>query len=214
MKAIDQAAILDYGIPRLALMENAGRGVAEVAMDLVRRGGFPAPCVFILCGSGNNGGDGMVAARYLQNKGRKVQIALLGLPERLKEDAKIQFQIISKMKIPYQEIKEPLDAPRLITQIRNSSLVLDAVFGVGLDRPVSDFYKKIFELINQSMANVLSVDLPSGIHADTGQIMGAALKAKVTATLALPKKGLFEGKGPEYAGRICVVDIGIPRELL
>ncbi|MBI3317005.1 MAG: NAD(P)H-hydrate epimerase [Candidatus Omnitrophica bacterium] len=211
MKWMDQKAISEYGIPSIVLMENAGRGVAEVAWGLLER---QIHNVLILSGSGNNGGDGMAAARHLKNKGLKVQVALLGDEEKLKGDAKLQSQIIRKMNIPIEPIGEFFDTPKLIAQVRNSGLIIDAVFGVGLNRPLGAYPQKIFKLVNDCTADVLAIDLPSGIHADTGEIMGAALKATVTATLAVAKRGLFEGEGPRYAGRICVVDIGIPKELL
>ncbi|MBI3306908.1 MAG: NAD(P)H-hydrate epimerase [Candidatus Omnitrophica bacterium] len=235
MQDIDQRAISDYGIPSLLLMENAGRGVAELIISMSspnvvvgdQHSGFPPTpqggyCVeacgndkkvIVFCGKGNNGGDGLVAARHLHNRGFGVYVILLARPENLKEDPAVNFRILLKMKIPYLVAEENSTAEDFLPVIEKTDVVLDALFGVGLERPVTGVYAEAIKAINQAGRNVVAIDLPSGLHSDSGEVLGVAVKASMTATLAIPKQGLFQSRGPDLAGKICVVDIGLPKEL-
>ena len=209
MQALDQKAIRDYGIPSLLLMENAGRGVAEIVFQAAK-----GKRVLIFSGKGNNGGDGLVAARHLFNRGYSVKIFLFGRPESLKADAAVNFKIVSKMGIPWEPVSEETPEATILAAAMNAEILIDALFGIGLNAEVTGVYRKAIEAVNQSNRTVVAVDIPSGLNADTGEILGCAVKANLTATLGCPKQGLFRGKGPEYAGKICVVDIGIPRQEL
>jgi NAD(P)H-hydrate epimerase len=214
MQALDQMAIHEYAIPSLLLMENAGRGVADI---ISREAKQLRPSSFkslILCGKGNNGGDGLVAARHLANRGFGVEIVLFVNPANLKEDPAVNFSIVSRMKIPFFLVLEKGDVAGLRTRLQDADFVIDALFGVGLKAPLTDIFLDTVYTLNGSGKKVISVDIPSGLDADTGRVLGAAVKAAVTATLALPKKGLYEREGPIYAGEIQVVDIGLPREIL
>ncbi len=208
IRRMDEASIRDYCIPSLLLMENAGRSVSDVISREYK------PCkVLIFAGKGNNGGDGLVVARHLENHGYSVQVALLEDPVRLKADPLLNFSIVSKMSIPCV-LMAAYPEEKMLGFCRESELVVDAIFGVGIHSPVHGIFEKAIRAINRSQKPVVSIDIPSGLDADTGQVHGVAVKATKTVTLALPKRGLFEGEGPRYAGEIEVVDIGIPRELL
>ncbi|MFH1799917.1 MAG: NAD(P)H-hydrate epimerase [Candidatus Omnitrophota bacterium] len=205
---MDESAIQDYSMPGLLLMENAGRSVSEIIFKEYK------PCkVLIFVGKGNNGGDGLVVARHLANHGYSVQVALFEDPASLKDDPLLNFSIINKMNIPWTLI-EAISEEEICAYCKKSELVVDAIFGVGIHSSVGGIFEKAIRAINGSQRPVVSIDIPSGLDADTGQVHGVAVKATKTATLSLPKHGLFEGEGPGHAGKIEVADIGIPRDLL
>jgi ADP-dependent NAD(P)H-hydrate dehydratase / NAD(P)H-hydrate epimerase len=205
---MDESALRDYSMPGLLLMENAGRSVSEIISKEYK------PCkVLIFSGKGNNGGDGLVVARHLANHGYSVQVALLEDPAGLKGDPLLNFQILSKMNIS-RVLMATISEEEISVYCRKSDLVVDAIFGVGIHSSVGGIFEKAIHAINGRQRPVVSIDIPSGLDADTGQVHGVAVKATKTVTLALPKRGLFVGEGPRYAGEIEVADIGIPRELL
>ena len=205
---IEQSASRDCGIPELLLMENAGRSVSEVIFRDYK------PCkVLIFVGKGNNGGDGLVVARHLVNRGFSVQVILLEHPSRLKPDALMNFNVVSKSEIPLL-LMIAASEDDFLKHVQNTDLIVDAIFGVGIHGPLSGVFEQAVLAINRSHRQVISIDVPSGLNADTGSVHGVAVKATRTVTLALPKTGLFEGEGPRYAGEIETVDIGLPRQLL
>jgi len=207
VRQMDQSAIRDYCIPSLLLMENAGRSVSDVISREYK------PCkVLVFIGKGNNGGDGLVVARHLANRGYSVQVVLLEDPARLKADPLVNFSIVRKMNIPWAVVASSKE--RIFALCQKSGLVVDAIFGVGIHSPVCGIFEKAICAINKCRKPVVSIDIPSGLDADTGEVHGVAVRATKTVTLALPKHGLFEGEGPLYAGKIEVADIGIPRGLL
>lgn len=208
IRELDGSAIRNYSIPSLLLMENAGRSVSDHISREYK------PChVLIFIGKGNNGGDGLVVARHLANRGYSVQIALLEPPARFKADPRLNFSIVCKMNIPCV-LMSAFSEEKILELCRKSELLVDAIFGVGVRRPVCGIFEKAVRAVNRSQKPVVSIDIPSGLDADTGKVHGVAVKAAKTVTLSLPKRGLFEGEGPRCAGEIEVVDIGIPRELL
>ena len=195
MAAADQFAI-DSGISGLALMENAGRAVARA---LVRQ--FePSPTV-VLCGPGNNGGDGFVVARLLREFGWPVHLALLGERSALKGDT-------AAMADRWGDEIEPFD-PELIT---DCALVVDAVFGAGLSRPVEGIAAEVIERVNDARIPVCAIDVPTGVDGASGAILGAAFCATLTVTFFRKKPGhvLYPGRG--VCGEVVVADIGIPEE--
>ena len=205
---LDQMATREYGMPGLLLMENAGRSVSDVISREYK------PCkVLIFVGKGNNGGDGLVVARNLANRSFSVQVVLLEDPARFKTDPLLNFSIVKKMNIPWV-LLAAVSEEKIFAYCQDSELVVDAIFGVGIHSPVSGIFEKVIHAINASQKPVVSIDIPSGLDADTGQVHGVAVQAAWTVTLTLPKRGLFEGEGPRHAGAIEVVDIGMPRELL
>ena len=202
MQALDRWAIEDIGIPAICLMENAGRLVADEVARLLKG---KAGRIMVACGSGNNGGDGFVAARHLLNKGFGVSILLAGEKSRFSDEALVNFLVVRNLGIPIL----PPDQ-KGIAALHRSDLIVDALFGIGLSRDVQGKFRDVIEAINAAVARVISVDIPSGLDATTGKVWGVAVKADVTVTLARPKQGLYIGDGPKYAGRIKIVDIGIP----
>lgn len=203
MREIDRRTKEEFSLPTLLLMENAGERVAEVALDMLEGND-----VLIVAGKGNNGGDGIASARHLFNLGVNVKVLLLGRKEEIKGDARVNLEIGERMGIDIVELPSDLSA-----YIREADLLIDAIFGTGLRGEVSSPFKEAIEAINASGKPVLSLDIPSGIG-DNGEVLGVAVKATKTVTLALPKRGLILYPGASYAGKIIVADIGIPRQLL
>lgn len=221
MRRLDETAIKRYGIPGLILMENAGRGVAEIIerdFGGLTGGGKSLPYegkrVSIFAGKGNNGGDGFVVARHLLNKGFKVGVYLLTKPRDVKGDAKTNLSIWEKMGGEIVSIVSKKSLERHRVNIRHSNLIVDAIFGTGLSAEVKGFYRDVIEFINNLNKPVVSVDIPSGLDASNGRVLGSCVKATITATMAIPKIGLVIYPGVDYAGRVEAVDIGMPRELL
>lgn len=187
----------------MVLMENAGRGIAEEVVRWI--GGSE---VAVLCGVGNNGGDGLVAARHLLNAGKKVKVFLVGKTSKLKTDPKINLSILDKMGC---DIIRSEGAEKFILRfpslIRKADLIIDAIFGIGLKSGVKEPYAEIIRCLNQSKKPVLAVDVPSGLNADTGEVLGVAVKARRTVTFVAAKKGFRKAR--RYCGKVVVKDIGI-----
>ncbi len=214
MKSLDQMAIQQYGIPSLLLMENAGRGVADLVCQEAGAIKPGAINILVFCGKGNNGGDGLVCARHLANRGYKVHVLLFTGPSSLKDDPAVNFNILKCMKITTDVVLDIMDLAKIKLVLHKADFVIDALLGVGLHSDLTDIFASAVEMINDSGKKVVAVDIPSGLDADTGNVLGVAAKANWTAALGLPKKGLYEREGPFYAGDIQVVDIGLPKEIL
>jgi len=213
MKQIDETAIHKIGIPGIVLMENAVLAVVnEIKKDLQN---IPKANVVIFCGQGNNGGDGLGVARHLHNCGMDVTIIFIGDPLLLKDDARTNYNIAEKLQIPKIILnKDALIDDQIATLIEKSDLIVDAIFGTGLSKPVSGIFNDLIDLINFYGKYILAIDIPSGIDSETGAIMGNAVKAHKTVTLALPKIGLYVYPGTEYVGELVIADIGIPKEVI
>ena len=203
IREIDRVATEELRIPGIILMENAAIGVAAAALEL--RAGNPGP-VAIVCGPGNNGGDGLAAARHLANRGIDVRIHL-ALPAdayRDGSDAATNLAIVRAMEIPVHEDLE----------FGHPALVVDALLGTGLVRDIREPFRTGVLAMNACGCPVLAVDLPSGLDANTGEVRGEAVRATVTATMVAPKAGFSRNAGPAHVGRVVVVDIGIPPSLV
>ncbi len=220
MQRIDRVTIESYGIAGIVLMERAGLAVVTKMNELFFReaaNGQRAtdnckPAVVILCGGGNNGGDGFVIARILQNLGRNVEVFLSADPENLKGDARINYDAAKKFGVKISPVDEfPARYPPLAG---NHCIVVDALLGTGLSKEVRTPLSDVINAVNRSACPVVSVDIPSGISSDTGQIMGCAIKARYTVTFGLPKRGHLIYPGAGYAGRLFVEEIGFPVKLL
>ena len=209
-RALDRRAIEECGIPGAVLMENAGRGMAE----LLRTLGIHGPVV-ICCGPGNNGGDGFVIARHLDNAGVAVRVLLFACPRSLAAMRQLNYRILIKGGLG-PEVFDPaaLDETKLRAELANADWVVDALFGSGQRGPVRPPYDRVVEAINGSGAQVFAVDIPTGLDADTGLPQGATVRAHHTATMVAPKKGFAREIAHEWLGRVHVVDLGIPRRLL
>lgn len=216
MRELDRHAIEEIGVPGMVLMENAGRAVAEVTMRLLRRRGVAKRRrhrVVIVCGKGNNGGDGFVAARHLLNRGVSVVILLACREADVPSDTDggRNYRILTRKADPLLVISDVERLAEWPAMLRGASCVLDALFGTGLDKPVSGLLKEIIELINRCRRPVVAIDVPSGLDCNTGEPLGIAVRADVTVTFAAPKVGFFCGRAKEFVGRLVVADIGIPR---
>ena len=221
MRSLDRMATENYGIPSILLMENAGRAVADAAKDML--GDVEGKRVVVVCGPGNNGGDGFVAARHLRNAGADVRIAYFGERERAKGDALANIEIAEKMGLP---IDSSGSLRRLRTSLAWAELVIDALLGTGIRGELKGDLGKVIGAINVSKigSSVLAVDMPSGVDADTGRTWGPgfesgriaeeAVAADRTVTFGRPKIGLATHPGAGYVGRLIVADIGIPNEAL
>ncbi|MFA4858895.1 MAG: NAD(P)H-hydrate dehydratase [Candidatus Margulisiibacteriota bacterium] len=210
-KRLDDYAIRTLGIPSVVLMENAGRVSAHEI--LIRYPWVKSILVFVY--KGNNGGDGLVVARYLSAAGKDVKIVLLCNPKDFSYDAKLNFDIAQKLKIPFILANHAAPRKKLSAILARADLVVDAIFGVGLSDKVSGFLAEVIRKINVADKAVkVAVDIPSGLDANTGQVLGEAVRADLTITLAFMKKGLLEPASIKYVGKPVVVDIGIPSNLI
>ncbi|MBO8141705.1 MAG: NAD(P)H-hydrate dehydratase [Firmicutes bacterium] len=211
MRAIDGQAIEEYGIPGLVLMEHAGWQVARRAWDLLADIGGRKVVVF--AGTGNNGGDGCVAARHLFNWGARVRIVLAGDPNRAGPDAAKQLEMARRLGIEVVPLTaETRQKVRL--NAAAADVLVDALLGTGSKGAPRGAAGQAVDILNGSGKPVVAVDIPSGVDADTGAVPGNAVQAEWTVTFGLPKVGLLLSPGRRFAGRIAVVDIGLPRMLL
>ena len=208
IQKLDRKAIKGYGIPSLILMENAGAAVSREAIKMV--GSNRAP-IDIFCGTGNNGGDGFVAARYLLNAGFNVNAFIVGESKRLKSDTAVNYKILVKSGKAVKKISRL--TPVITEQIFRSSLCIDALFGVGLNRNIESPISEVIDAINRYSRKILAVDIPSGLDGTNGKIHGICIRADRTVTMTFPKKGFYRNAGPKNCGRVVVADIGIPRRL-
>lgn len=203
MAAVDGFAINNIGIPGAVLMEQAGKSVAEICLSLLK--GNASKKAIVLCGSGNNGGDGFVVARHLLHKKIDVKVVLLGALEKLQGDAKLNADVWQKLD---QKILFFENFPE--SEYGNADLLVDAMLGTGSRGGLRGAYAKAAMLVNQSPANVVAVDLPTGVDADSGEVDENAIKADVTVTFGAAKPGLLFSPGRECAGNLHVADIGFP----
>lgn len=207
MREIDRIAIEEYGISGIVLMENAGRRVAAEVLKLP--GGRKNHAV-LLAGKGNNGGDVMVAARHLFNNGLSIKVFLIGEYRQVVGDAGINAGILGRMGISVSTVSAKKDLRKLEEALQWGQVVVDGIFGTGLNGEAGGIYLDIIESVNSSSCTVVSVDIPSGIHGQTGQICGDCIHASMTVTFGYPKSGLLQYPGAEYVGRLIVADISIP----
>lgn len=214
IRELDRRAIEEYGIPGIILMENAGRGAAYVAASML--GGAAGKRVAIFCGKGNNGGDGFVIARHLHNLGARAQLALAFQPEtsELDSDAGVNLNIARKMGLPFVVAESGVGLEDAALLARNADLIVDALLGTGLSGDVREPYLGLIRLINAADKPVLCVDIPSGLDSNTGHVPRAAVRATRTVTFVMPKVGFDLSEGPAHVGRLSVIDIGAPRELV
>ena len=203
-REIDQRAIREYGMTGLVLMENAGRGCAELLVRL----GIDGPVV-VCTGKGNNGGDGFVIARHLDNAGYSVRIASVVDTSILDADAAANHQIW----VSGGGRLEVVPAAEWDTVLADADWVVDALLGTGIRGEVRSPYDEAIEAINRTGSRVLAVDLPSGLDCDTGQPLGRCVRASHTATMVASKLGMMAAEASEWIGEVHVVDIGIPRTL-
>lgn len=206
MREIDRTAIEDFGVPSLTLMDRAGRAVAEAAAAMAA----PSGRVLVVCGGGNNGGDGYVAARLLRGAGRDARVLALVPPGRLSPDARAVREQAERAGVPIDEAGELAEMDAGVGDV-----VVDAIFGTGLARPPEGPFAAAIARVEAARvagARILAVDVPSGLSADTGRPLGACVRADRTVTFGFGKRGLVIPPGPEWAGDVTVADIGLPSQ--
>ena len=204
MRSLDRTAIDSYGIPEEILMENAGEAAYFV---LLTRFGLPGRSFLVFCGGGNNGGDGFVVARKILSSGGRVKTFLLGDPEKYRGAARANLEILQRTGAEVVSLGSAGEAGK---DLSHCDAVIDAIFGTGLDRDVEGRYAEIIGTINGCGRPVLSLDIPSGIHGDTGRIMGTAVRADATVTFGLPKLGNLLYPGYDHGGELFVTHISFP----
>jgi NAD(P)H-hydrate epimerase len=219
-RRVDQLAIKRYGISGLVLMENAGRG----AVDVLEQIGITSP-IAICCGRGNNGGDGFVMARYLHARGYTVKLLLFADPSSLTGDAAVNFAIAQKIGLPLVVFDKPFTDDELDAELANAGCIVDALLGTGsrgeprppLDRVIDAINRQrnpTADAIYRERAPVVAVDLPSGLDCDSGAAASHTIRAAHTVTFVAAKPGLLAPEAAPYVGRLHVVNLGLPPELL
>ena len=207
MRELDRRTIEDLGVPSLVLMENAGRGAYQVLRREFPELGGP---VVILSGRGNNGGDGFVVARYLINDGFPVSVFLLAARDQVRGDALVNLKILEALGVRVEEVQEEGRLNAVVHRMSRADLLVDALLGTGLNSPVRGLLAQLITKMNQVRPEVLAVDIPSGLSADTGEPLATAVKARGTVTFGFPKLGQIVPPGRDLVGRLWLVDIGIP----
>ncbi|MCK4353376.1 NAD(P)H-hydrate dehydratase [candidate division WOR-3 bacterium] len=211
MKKIDEKAIKGLGISGAVLMENAGLGLFEIIQEEAEQ--IKGLKVGIICGKGNNGGDGFVLARHLLNNGADIGVFLLGKIQEIKGDACLNLDILLKSGFEIKELKTKKDILMFEQECLKSDLLVDAIFGTGFKGKVKGIAENVINIMNKIDIPVLAIDVPSGLNAQDGSIEGVCIKADFTGTMCLPKSGLFLYPGKDYAGDVYVIDIGVPPKL-
>ena len=212
MRKIDKIAIEEYKIPSLNLMENAGNSVVNLIKS---KFGCPEnKKIVIFAGKGNNGGDGFVAGRILTNLGAKVKVYLLGKIKEVKGDAKINLERFRSLGKEIIEITAPEDLLGEENYLKEANLIIDAILGTGTTGELNELLRVTVDWLNSLNKPVVSIDIPTGVCADTGRLLPTAIKAVYTVTMGLPKPGLILFPGSEYAGEVVIAKIGFPEELL
>jgi len=209
VRDVDRRAIEEYGMLGIVLMENAGRGAAELLLSL----GVSGPVV-ICAGKGNNGGDGFVIARHLENRGIFVTLLLFANPNQLKGDALINYGIAAQAGTPMRVLGETFDVERLEEQLAQADWIVDALLGTGTRGKIREPSVTVINRINAAPGRVFAVDLPSGLECDTGEPLVPCVRANHTATFVARKVGFDRPVSQEWTGTVHVIDIGVPRSLL
>jgi hydroxyethylthiazole kinase-like uncharacterized protein yjeF len=212
MREADRYTIEEIGIPSLVLMENAGRQVVA-AMEAAyeeRLGGRVA----VLCGRGNNGGDGFVVARTLLQRGVDCSVFVIGALADVRGDARVNLDILGRLGVTVVEINDEQAWELHFSEIAHCTLIVDAIFGTGLKSPLKGMLETVVADVNASGIPIVSIDLPSGLSADTPHLIGDCVDASMTVTLAAPKLPLVLPPAEAYAGDVVIADIGIPADVI
>ncbi len=210
MRSIDQRTSRDYGIPGIVLMENAGVQVVDFLEshypDLEDRQ------LLLLCGKGNNGGDGLVASRHLHNRGYSIRLLLFGRRSEFRGEALTNLEILEKMGVEHLEVTDAREWHEFLPELGRYDLLVDAILGTGLKGPVKGYLEEIIRDINNASADRVAVDIPSGLSGDTNELPGLCIQADATVTFACPKVPHVFLPAEAKVGEVYVADIGIPEE--
>jgi NAD(P)H-hydrate epimerase len=204
-RRVDQIAIENFGVPGIVLMENASRSAA----DIIRQSDLPWQQAVILCGGGNNGGDGLAIARHLANAGGQIVIGLCTDPARYTGDAAVNWNIVQRMKLPMM----PCDDRFICTHLTpgGAGIIIDAIFGTGLASPPRPPFERWANAVAEAVRPVVAIDVPSGLDCDTGMPLGViAIRANLTITFVGAKKGFLHPSAAAYTGPVKIADIGCP----
>lgn len=207
IRKIDKYCIEELGIPSIVLMENAAFKVASNVDENVKY-------ITIVCGTGNNGGDGFAIARQLYKNGRNITVLLIGNAEKMSNDCKINYNILKNMGLRISNIKDSRDISVLKEAILQSELIIDAIFGTGLNRKIEGVFSEVISQINYSKKYIVAIDVPSGLNSDNGLIMGNCVKANKTISFEVYKAGFLQYGNDSYTGDIVIENIGIPQFVL
>ena len=211
MREADRRTIQDIGIASLVLMENAGRQVVAAIESLYPDLGERS--VAIVCGKGNNGGDGFVVARTLQQRGVEVSVFVIGKVAEIKGDARVNLDILGRIGQTVVEVADETAWELHGNEITAHDLIIDAMFGTGLSAPLTGFYETVVADLNEAGVPIVSIDMPSGMSADTSDLIGDAIDATVTVTLGAPKLPLMLPPAESKSGEVVIADIGIPADV-
>ena len=218
MKLIDSMAHAAFGMAPVALMENAGREVAEAVIEVLKGLGTRKGLVAVFSSTGHNGGDGFVAARWLANAGYGVQALLVGRkPETMTHETAANCRILKRMGISVEELRHPQDVYKAEERLKGCVAVVDALLGTGfsaISGGVKEPIATAIDVIQRLGVPIVSADIPSGLDANTGEVIGKAVRATRTVTFGLPKVGFFLMGSENHLGKLTVADIGIPKPLL
>ncbi len=214
MGEVDRLTTEVYNIPSLLLMENAGRAVADELAKAVDR--LERKRIMILCGRGNNGGDGLVVARYLALRGAQPEIFLFTDPAGLKGDPLVNWKIVSAMKLPAKVCTAAGDIEAIVQRQATPDVIIDGLFGTGLTRPIGPEFESLIQWVKDASAKafVVAIDIPSGLYADSPEVPGVVIQARLTVTFTALKLSLVLPPACEFAGKLVVAPIGSPRELM
>jgi hydroxyethylthiazole kinase-like uncharacterized protein yjeF len=210
VRGVDRWAIERIGVPGVVLMENAGRSCAELIREKLKDIAKPLVCLF--CGAGNNGGDGYVIARHLRNAGFDTRVVVCGSREKITGDARINLDVLEYLgqSVTWLDPSHSNAAESIHAAAAGAQLVVDALFGTGLQGELRPEYRTIIDAINDLKIPVLAVDIPSGLDCDTGKPLGAAIRATWTVTFVALKKGFAaHPQSRDYTGTVYVASIGI-----
>lgn len=204
MKKIDSYSIMEIGIPSLVLMERAALSVA----DAILKRWHHKNKVLILCGTGNNGADGLALLRILRERGYEADAVFPASEHKASSEWTLQFSIVKKLSCSVYKVETIGD----IEKLGSYPLIVDAIFGIGLERDITGIYKDLIDYVNHLEAKRISIDIPSGVNSETGKIMNTAIKADLTVTFGCRKRGMVFFPGREYSKEVIVADIGFPPE--
>lgn len=209
VRELDRRAIEEFHLAGIVLMENAGRGVVDVLLQ----SGVTGPVV-VCAGKGNNGGDGLVVARHLDNRGLRVGVLLFCDPSVMRGDALRNLQVLQAAAIPLRVVDSDATVGRSMPELASAEWVVDGLLGTGTRGEIRPPLVAAIDDINRAQRRVLAIDVPSGLDCDTGQPLNACVRAERTATLVAAKQGFQAASASEWTGEVHVVDIGVPRRCL
>jgi hydroxyethylthiazole kinase-like uncharacterized protein yjeF len=222
VREVDRRAVAEYGMLGLVLMENAGRGCVDVLYQLLHPHPSPLPegegiageSVVIVCGKGNNAGDGFVIARHLDIRGIGVKLVLLGAPAELHGDAAANYQIVKRMDLAIVDLSSTYGDAAFAQEIAGAEWIVDALLGTGASGSPRPPLDAAIRQMNAAQARRLAVDLPSGLDCDSGEPAEPTFRADHTCTFVATKVGFANPRAVEYLGQVHVIDIGAPRRLI